>query len=104
MVVVDTHLHLIAIVVTVAVVVHVEFQGAQNFVVSITLIPLFFFLFNHVFVVLYLLFSINILCHCAVLVTGLPSSASWQDLKVTMIFLLGKSYSVGCSHSWHHRS
>lgn len=102
MVVVDTHRHLIATVVTVVVVVHMEYQGAQSFGVCIII----FFLFNILMLCVFLCSgsSFLLLCCCAVLVTGLPSSASWQDLKVVMIFHLEKSYFVGCSNSGQEKS
>lgn len=40
-------------------------------------------------------FRIFFLLHFAVLVTGLPSSASWQDLKVSMILLYPLDQLVG---------
>lgn len=84
MVVAGTHQHLIATAVMVVVGVRAEYRGTLNLEVLILhIINLvgfsFFSLCMH-------LFNVHTYCY-AVLVSGLPSSASWQDLKVRMTWI-----------------
>lgn len=78
MVVVDIHRQQIVIAVTVVVEGDAVYQGALSTVVCI--------LFNRYCLILldlmhFILIKLFMLCP-TVMVTGLPSSASWQDLKV----------------------
>lgn len=90
------HLQRIDIVVTAVVGVDVvEYPGAPNFVVWISSneILLCYGIVN--------IMSSELSFHHAVLVTGLPPSASWQDLKVGICFdelvtAAGHNYSSGC--------
>lgn len=76
----EDHHHMIAIVVTVAGAV-VDFLGALTIAVGLVLIVLSRFL--PPWKLSYLIWlCLHATCNISVLVSGLPSSASWQDLKV----------------------